>query len=187
MTSVFESNDLIELGLKADELRRKIHPEGIVSYCIDAAAVSPVQLNAEDPLEHRLKQLDQYCGARAVMPCFKQDVSAVEYLKILALTRLHLENVAHIQTSWTTGGLKLCQIALRCLRCPHPADAGSLAERDGEPRPTPRGPVQSRWDRRRASPSHHRPHSFRWSASSSPHANRRSARRADRRREPSRS
>jgi cyclic dehypoxanthinyl futalosine synthase len=39
--------------------------------------------------------------------------TAVEYLKTLAVSRLYLEEVASVQASWVTQGLKLCQIALR--------------------------------------------------------------------------
>jgi cyclic dehypoxanthinyl futalosine synthase len=39
--------------------------------------------------------------------------TAVEYLRILALSRIYLDNVPNIQASWVTQGLKLAQIALR--------------------------------------------------------------------------
>ncbi|MBI5188163.1 MAG: radical SAM protein [Nitrospirae bacterium] len=39
--------------------------------------------------------------------------TAVEYLRILALSRLYLDNVKNIQASWVTQGLKLAQVALR--------------------------------------------------------------------------
>src|SRR5258705_1232266 len=32
---LFSSNDLIGIGMAADSARRKIHPEGVVSYIID--------------------------------------------------------------------------------------------------------------------------------------------------------
>src|SRR5450432_4837485 len=32
---MFESDDLIAIGMAADAVRRKLHPEGIVSYIID--------------------------------------------------------------------------------------------------------------------------------------------------------
>jgi len=38
---------------------------------------------------------------------------AVDYLKTLAVSRLYLDNIANIQASWVTQGLKVCQIALR--------------------------------------------------------------------------
>jgi cyclic dehypoxanthinyl futalosine synthase len=39
--------------------------------------------------------------------------TAVEYLKVLALSRIYLDNVDNIQASWVTQGLKLAQVALR--------------------------------------------------------------------------
>ncbi len=39
--------------------------------------------------------------------------TAVEYLRVLALSRLYLDNVDNIQASWVTQGLKLAQVALR--------------------------------------------------------------------------
>ncbi|MEJ2695595.1 MAG: radical SAM protein [Candidatus Sulfobium sp.] len=39
--------------------------------------------------------------------------TAVEYLKVLALSRLYLDNFDNIQASWVTQGLKLAQVALR--------------------------------------------------------------------------
>ena len=32
---LFRSDDLIGIGMAADAVRRKLHPEGIVSYIID--------------------------------------------------------------------------------------------------------------------------------------------------------
>jgi cyclic dehypoxanthinyl futalosine synthase len=43
----------------------------------------------------------------------KEEATAVEYLKMLALSRVYLENIRNIQTSWVTPGLKTCQIGLR--------------------------------------------------------------------------
>ena len=43
----------------------------------------------------------------------KEEATAVEYLKTLAVSRLYLENVPNVQASWVTQGLKLCQIGLR--------------------------------------------------------------------------
>ena len=39
---------------------------------------------------------------------------AFEYLKTLAVSRLYLDNIANLQASWVTQGLKIGQIALRC-------------------------------------------------------------------------
>ena len=39
--------------------------------------------------------------------------TAVEYLKILALSRIYLDNIKNIQASWVTQGIKVAQVALR--------------------------------------------------------------------------
>ena len=43
----------------------------------------------------------------------KEEATAVEYLKMLALSRIYLENILNVQASWVTPGLKTCQIGLR--------------------------------------------------------------------------
>src|ERR1700704_558301 len=43
----------------------------------------------------------------------KQEATAVEYLKTLAISRIYLENILNIQSSWVTPGLKTCQVGLR--------------------------------------------------------------------------
>ena len=42
-----------------------------------------------------------------------QDTTAVDYLKTLAVSRLYLDNIDHIQSSWLTPGIKVCQIGLQ--------------------------------------------------------------------------
>lgn len=39
--------------------------------------------------------------------------TAVEYLKVIALSRIYLDNIKNVQASWVTQGLKLAQVALR--------------------------------------------------------------------------
>jgi cyclic dehypoxanthinyl futalosine synthase len=43
----------------------------------------------------------------------KEEASAVDYLKTLAVSRIYLDNILNVQASWLTPGHKLCQIALR--------------------------------------------------------------------------
>jgi cyclic dehypoxanthinyl futalosine synthase len=43
----------------------------------------------------------------------KEEATAVEYLKTLAISRLYLPNVLNVQSSWVTQGLKTCQVGLR--------------------------------------------------------------------------
>jgi cyclic dehypoxanthinyl futalosine synthase len=39
--------------------------------------------------------------------------TAVDYLKTLALSRMYLDNIDHVQSSWLTPGIKVCQIGLQ--------------------------------------------------------------------------
>ena len=43
----------------------------------------------------------------------KEEATGVEYLKTLAISRLYLEDVRNVQSSWVTQGLKTCQVGLR--------------------------------------------------------------------------
>jgi cyclic dehypoxanthinyl futalosine synthase len=43
----------------------------------------------------------------------KEEATAVEYLKTLAISRIYLDNIENIQSSWVTQGLKTCQLGLR--------------------------------------------------------------------------
>lgn len=43
----------------------------------------------------------------------KEEATAVEYLQNLAVSRLYLDNIENIQSSWVTQGLKTCQVGLR--------------------------------------------------------------------------
>jgi cyclic dehypoxanthinyl futalosine synthase len=42
-----------------------------------------------------------------------QQATAVDYLKTLAISRLYLDNIDHIQSSWLTPGIKVCQVGLQ--------------------------------------------------------------------------
>jgi cyclic dehypoxanthinyl futalosine synthase len=119
-SDLFKNDDLISIGMEADALRGSLHPESIVSYCMDSDAMVAVQFDADGPMEQWLNRLQEVRDVHeetgqfnAIMPVFKQEVSGVEYLKLLAISRLYWDNILHVQTSWTMGGLKLCQIALR--------------------------------------------------------------------------
>ena len=41
------------------------------------------------------------------------EATAVEYLKVLAISRLYLSNFLNVQSSWVTQGLKVCQLGLQ--------------------------------------------------------------------------
>ena len=43
----------------------------------------------------------------------KEQATAVDYLKTLAISRLFFDNIQNVQASWLTPGIKVCQVALR--------------------------------------------------------------------------
>ncbi len=43
----------------------------------------------------------------------KEEATAVEYLRTLAISRIFLSNILNVQSSWVTQGLKTCQVGLR--------------------------------------------------------------------------
>src|ERR687894_714554 len=43
----------------------------------------------------------------------KDELTGVDYLKMLAVSRLYLDNIENFQSSWLTQGLRLGQVALR--------------------------------------------------------------------------
>ena len=43
----------------------------------------------------------------------KEEATGVEYLKTLAISRLYLDNILNVQSSWVTQGLKTCQVGLK--------------------------------------------------------------------------
>jgi cyclic dehypoxanthinyl futalosine synthase len=45
-------------------------------------------------------------------PLRGKEASGLEYLRVLAISRLYLDNVPHLQASWLTPGLKIGQVAL---------------------------------------------------------------------------
>jgi len=78
----------------------------------------------EDIVEHlfRVREIQQRTGGfTAFIPwTFQPDntelggetAGGVEYLKVLALSRLVLDNIANIQASWVTQGARMAQVAL---------------------------------------------------------------------------
>ena len=85
-----------------------------------------------ETLEHRVKHFerirelqDETGGFTAFIPWFfqrentslghfiKQETTAIDYLKTLAVSRVFLDNIQNVQASWLTPGHKICQIALR--------------------------------------------------------------------------
>jgi cyclic dehypoxanthinyl futalosine synthase len=85
-----------------------------------------------DRIEHRVRHLqrirdlqDETGGFTAFIPWtfqrentalgrkIKDEPTGVDYLKMLAVSRLFLDNIENFQSSWLTQGLRLGQVALR--------------------------------------------------------------------------
>jgi cyclic dehypoxanthinyl futalosine synthase len=78
----------------------------------------------EERIEHMhvLRELqDETGGFTAFIPWFYvpfktplrgKEATALEYLRVLAISRLYMDNFAHLQASWLTPGLKMGQLAL---------------------------------------------------------------------------
>ena len=54
-----------------------------------------------------------FSAGRTALEGETEAATGVEYLTMLAVSRLYLDNVPHIQASWVTQGLKIGQVALR--------------------------------------------------------------------------
>ena len=103
---------------------REAHRQGI-------PGTATMMFGSVETLEDRVEHLrairdlqDETGGFRAFIPWSFQSghtalqgtteqATGVDYLMTLAVSRLYLDNVPHIQASWVTQGLKLGQVALR--------------------------------------------------------------------------
>ncbi|MEP6924436.1 MAG: cyclic dehypoxanthinyl futalosine synthase [Pyrinomonadaceae bacterium] len=104
---------------------RAVHKVGLRS-------TATMMFGIGDKIEHRVRHLqrvrdvqDETGGFTAFIPwTFQRENTAlgrkiteeptgIDYLKMLAVSRLFLDNVQHIQASWLTQGLRLGQTALR--------------------------------------------------------------------------
>jgi cyclic dehypoxanthinyl futalosine synthase len=122
-----------------DEIRRKVSPhKGLAADWLEVMQVahelglksSATMMfghleRAEHIIEHlmKIRELqDQTGGFSAFIPwTFQpqntsiklQPATSVEYLRVLAVSRLMLDNVANLQASWVTQGDKIAQVALQ--------------------------------------------------------------------------
>ncbi len=124
-----------------DEVRRRVSTKCTTEEWLDVMrAVHKVGLKSTatmmfgigDNITHRVKHLqrirdvqDETGGFTAFIPwTFQRENTAlgrkiteeptgIDYLKMLSVSRLFLDNIRHIQSSWLTQGLKLGQTALR--------------------------------------------------------------------------
>ncbi len=124
-----------------DEVRRRVSTKCTTQEWLDVMrAVHKVGLHSTatmmfgigDNITHRVKHLERIRGVQdetggftAFIPwTFQRENTAlgrkiteeptgIDYLKMLSVSRLFLDNIQHIQSSWLTQGLKLGQTALR--------------------------------------------------------------------------
>ncbi len=106
------------------QVMREAHLQGI-------PGTATMMFGSVETLEDRVEHLrvirelqDETGGFRAFIPWSFQSgntalegiygpVTGVEYLMMVAVSRLYLDNIPHIQASWVTQGLKMGQVALR--------------------------------------------------------------------------
>jgi len=102
------------------------------AHSLGMRTTATMMFGCGETLEHRInhfervRQLQEETGGfTAFIPWFyqrahtslgnfiKEEVTAVDYLKTLAVARIYLNNIENVQASWLTPGHKICQIALR--------------------------------------------------------------------------
>src|SRR5690242_1761414 len=107
------------------DVMRAVHKVGLIS-------TGTMMFGIGDSVVHRVRHLerirdlqDETGGFTAFIPWtfqrentalgrkITQEPTGIDYLKMLAVSRLFLDNIQHIQASWLTQGLKLGQTALR--------------------------------------------------------------------------
>jgi cyclic dehypoxanthinyl futalosine synthase len=124
-----------------DEVRRRVSTKcttdewlGVMraAHKVGLRSTATMMFGIGDTVEHRVRHLqrvrdlqDETGGFTAFIPWtfqrentalgrkIKDEPTGIDYLKMLSVSRLFLDNVAHIQSSWLTQGLRLGQVALR--------------------------------------------------------------------------
>ena len=61
---------------------------------------------------YRVHSLD-FCAAKYAAWEKVPETTAFDYLKTLAISRLYLDNIDDIQSSWLMPGIKICQVGLQ--------------------------------------------------------------------------
>ena len=112
---------------------RKVRPEEWIGVMRDAQQLgmpttATMMFGSIETDEERIEHLDvvrrlqdETGGFTAFIPWYYvpwktplrgREATGMEYLRVLAISRLYLDNVAHLQASWLTPGLKMGQLAL---------------------------------------------------------------------------
>ncbi len=121
-------HDISPLKCKTEDwlmVHREAHKLGL-------RTTATMMIGVGERLEHRIRHLqrlrdlqDQTGGFTAFIPWTLQsenteiaarnfpEVTAAEYLRLLSLSRIFLDNIQNIQISWLTVGLKVGQVGLR--------------------------------------------------------------------------
>ena len=117
------------LKCKTDEwlmVHREAHSHGL-------RTTATMMIGVGETIHHRIRHLerlrslqDETLGFTAFIPWTFQpentelaarrlpEVTAAEYLRLLAVSRIYLDNFSNVQVSWLTVGLKVGQVGLRC-------------------------------------------------------------------------
>lgn len=103
--------EVITLGMLADETRQRTFPDRIVTYCLESAPSEATSLTLRSAIPD-FEELEKAASTDAIIPIAAPDLTAVEYLKFVALCRLAAPH-AHLQLDPLRSGLKVAQIALR--------------------------------------------------------------------------
>src|ERR687889_813168 len=124
-----------------DEVRKRVSTRCTTDEWLDVMrathrvglrSTATMMFGIGDRVEHRVRHLqrirdlqDETGGFTAFIPWtfqrentalgrkIKEELTGMDYLRMLAVSRLFLDNVEHIQSSWLTQGLRLGQVALR--------------------------------------------------------------------------
>jgi cyclic dehypoxanthinyl futalosine synthase len=121
-------NEISPLKCKTDEwlmVHREAHRLGLKT-------TATMMIGVGETIHHRIRHLqrlrdlqDETGGFTAFIPWTFQsentelaqrnlsEVTAAEYLRLLALSRIYLDNISNVQVSWLTVGLKVGQVGLR--------------------------------------------------------------------------
>src|SRR5208282_663958 len=101
------------------------------AHSLGLRTTATMMFGCGEELRHRVNQLERVRQLQEVtgrFPAFipwifaaentalgkrVQETTAVDYLKTLAVSRLYLDNIDHIQSSWLTPGIKVCQVGLQ--------------------------------------------------------------------------
>ena len=123
-------------GRSSVALHRAAHAAGLLS-------VASLRFDAGERVEDRVAWLEEFRQLQAETGCVRafslcsasapsgrelDDPTAVEYLKTLAICRMVLDNIEHVEANWQQQGLKVLQMALRF----GANDAGSLLGRGAQ-------------------------------------------------------